>query len=317
MVATLLAAQAARGNAQIYRVAQAENFRQEPGSEAKRLATVMRGVQVRGGELRNGWLEVTMEGWIFGQSVSATTRDGFDLVVSSAGGERLRNAPNGSVMARLEDGFLLKRMGEEGEWVRVSRTGWMWAKSLDSADPTAGAASTAGTPEAERGLIAKSTALYGTPSGSVLGTLAPETSVRVITRSGEWVRVQTDGWIKEADLKPGGGILVGVSGSEVRTRPKEFEGRLVQWEVQLIALPAANELRPDIPSGKRYLLARGPLPEAGFIYVILLPEQVAEAQRLPPLARLVIVAKVLTGRSQYVGNPVVELVRMTTKESIQ
>ena len=140
------------------------------------------------------------------------------------------------------------------------------------------------------------------------------TPVRILARSGEWVRVETQGWVKESDLKPGTGVLVGVSGAELRTHPREFEGKLLQWTVQFIALPSADELRPDIPSGKRYMLARGPLPEAGFVYVMLAPEQIPQAEKFPPLTHLVIVARVRTGRSQYVGNPVVELMQVSIKQ---
>src|SRR2546428_7864032 len=37
--------------------------------------------------------------------------------------------------------------------------------------------------------------------------------------------------------------------------------------LQFIALEQADELRPEIPAGGTYLLARGPLPERGFAYV--------------------------------------------------
>jgi hypothetical protein len=62
------------------------------------------------------------------------------------------------------------------------------------------------------------------------------------------------------------------------------------------------------------MLARGPLPEAGFVYVILTPEQVAQIERTPPLSELVIVGRIRTARSHYLGNPVLELVEAALRQ---
>jgi hypothetical protein len=138
--------------------------------------------------------------------------------------------------------------------------------------------------------------------------------VRVLARSGEWVRVASEGWIRESDLRPAaGGVLVGVTAAEVRSNPALFEGKLLQWSVQYIALQTADELRREIPVGQRYMLARGPLPEAGFVYVILSSEQAAQLERLRPLAELVIIARVKVGRSQFLANPVLELVDLSVR----
>jgi len=62
------------------------------------------------------------------------------------------------------------------------------------------------------------------------------------------------------------------------------------------------------------MLARGPLPEATVVYVMLSASQLREARQIPPLAQIVVVARVRNGRSKYLGNPVVELVEMRTKQ---
>jgi hypothetical protein len=139
--------------------------------------------------------------------------------------------------------------------------------------------------------------------------------VRIIDRSGEWVQVRSEAWVHEDDLKPGSAdVLVGVSGAEVRARPRDFEGRLVQWVVQYIALQTADDLRREIPAGTQYMLARGPHPEAGFLYILLEPEHVRQLQRVSPLADLVVLARIRVGRSQFLGNPVAEMVEMAIRD---
>lgn len=315
-----------------YRTARSENFRQQPGANQKVLGTVESGAELTGGETRDGWVAVTLEGWIWGRSVGKTSRDGHDLAVTARNGENLRAAANGRVLARLANGFLLDEVsqGDKG-WVQVRRTGWMWAQSLQpvGADPasaprpsppqptTGGGGDAPGPAGAslDRAVTARQADVRRAPDGEPGSSLAANTPVRILARSGEWVRVATEGWIKEADLKPSApGVLAGVSGAEVRARPADFEGKVVQWTVQYIALQTADELRREIPPGERYMLARGPLPEAGFVYLTLPPAQLARIEQLQPLAQLVIIARVKVGRSQYLGNPVVELVDLAVRQ---
>lgn len=325
-----------------YRATRAENFRQQPGPDQKLLGTVYEGTELAAGQTKDGWVEVTLDGWIFRRSVSPTTRDGFDLAVTARAGENLRAAPNGRVLARLAVGFLLDEVSRNSDgWVQVRRTGWMWEQSLEpvgnSANPAGAPAPVPTTPapsrppaagdpvaspflpgtgpaSLDRAVTARQTAVHRIPDSEPTGSLAEDTPVRVLARSGEWVRVATEGWIRESDLKPSSpGVLAGVSGAEVRARPAEFEGKTVQWAVQYIALQTADELRREIPAGQRYMLARGPLPESGFIYVILAPAMVGRIEQLQPLAELVIIARIKAGRSQYLGNPVVELADLAVR----
>ncbi|MEE8131091.1 MAG: hypothetical protein V3T48_12420, partial [Vicinamibacterales bacterium] len=89
---------------QVYRVMRAENFRREPSSSAVMLAAVVDGVQMSGDTTRDGWVRVTLDGWVWARSLEPTTREGHDVVVSVRGGENLRATPNGRVVARLADG---------------------------------------------------------------------------------------------------------------------------------------------------------------------------------------------------------------------
>ena len=313
---------------QRYRVVRADAFRQDAGFQGKQLATVGAGVEVTGDSARNGWVGVALDGWIWGRSVGRTNRDGHNLAVTALRGENLRTAPNGGVMARLLAGFLLDEVGRDGAWVRARRTGWMAAASL--APATAGAAtpvatdSPTSTPAAESGglplaldraVVARGTQMLHTPDGDPAGSLAADLPVKIIARSGDWVRVQAEGWVRESDLRPGApGVIAGLTAAELRSRPQQYEGKLVQWTLQFLSIATADELRPEIPTGRRYLLARGPVPEAGFVYVMLSAPQLRQAESLPPLAQIVVVARVRNGRSKYLGNPVLELVEMQVRQ---
>jgi len=331
LAAALLAATPTPGLAQArYRARQAESFRQQAGPDQKVLASVYEGAELTAGQTKDGWVEVTLEGWVWGRSLGATTRDGFTLAVTPGGGENLRAEPNGRVLARLANGFLLDEVSRNKGWVRVRRTGWMWGQSLEPlsgqtapAAPAPGAAAAqaqeapapAGPAALDHAVTARQTEVRRVPEGESAGSLAEDTPVRVLARSGDWVRVATEGWIRESDLKPAApGVLAGVSGAEVRARPADFVGKTVQWSVQYLALQTADELRPEIPRGQRYALTRGPLPESGFIYVMLPAEWLPRVEQLQPLAEVVIIAKIKAGRSQLLGNPVVELVDLAVRQ---
>jgi len=313
-----------------YRVTRRENFRREPGPDARLLASVNEGAELRGGEVRSGWVEITLEGWIWRQSLRPINSGEYDYEVSAGSGENLRAEPNGRILARLSAGFWLEEVEGRGEWVRVRRRGWMWARSLERvggppqvalATPEAGASTStdAATPQGrariDRAVTLGRAAMRVVPGGDTTAMLEGDASLTILARSGEWVRVRSEGWVHESDLRPvSTGVLVGVSGAEVRAQPDVFEGRVLQWTVQFLALQTSDGLRRELPEGQRYMLARGPIPEAGFVYVMVDDEQSAAIERLAPLAQLVVLVRVRVGRSRYLGNPVVELLEMSVRE---
>jgi len=314
-----------------YRVMRTENFRREPSGQASLLATVNAGVEMEGVSVSGRWVEVALEGWVWVRSVDSTARTGFDLSVTASNGENLRTEPNGTIKARLSFGTVLQELERQPGWVRVRRVGWMFGPSLERLGGTpapgsepaaardvsgeAAAAPDSGGPYLDRGVTSDRTTLHRTPDGVEAGTLEPDSPVRVLARSGDWVRVQTEGWIRESAIGSATpGVLVGVSGAEVRASPEEFEGRLVQWVVQFVAIQGADEIRRDIPEGRSYMLARGPLPESGFLYAVLTNEQEEQLERLRPLSELVIVGRIRTGRSYYLGNPVLDLLEAALRQ---
>ena len=295
----------------------------EPSGVA--LASLSVGTLVEPGKARGDWRQITIEGWIYARSTSPTRREGFDLVVVSDGGENLRRDPNGTVLGRLREGTLLHRVGSRGQWLRVRRAGWVLGSAVAPGPTTSRLPAQAGAqtppapprkpapraeaPPPERVEVAGETALNATPDGSPYGTLAVGAPARVVGRSGDWTRVQVEGWVKSGDLKPSaGGALAGVSAAEVREAPDQYVGQMVDWRVQLIAVQTADDLRAEMAPGQPYLLTRGPLPEPGFVYVAIPPARVDEFKALPPLRELTLRVSIRAARTRYLTTPVVELV---------
>jgi hypothetical protein len=296
------------------------------------LVSLPAGAAIETGAAKGEWREAAVEGWIFSPSTAPTKRDGYDLVVTSDKGENLRRDPNGPVVGRVREGTLLERVGKQGKWFQVRREGWVprsavaarqgQAKPAEQAQaqqtpakPAAAPAKARTTPAAaspagpaEGVEVSRETGLARAPDSTPYATLQPGIPARVLGRSGEWVRVQLDGWIKEADLKPAdNGVLREVSAEEVQKSPGRFVGQPLEWRLQLIAVQVADELRPEIPAGHPYLLTRGPLPEPGFVYVTVPDSIVARFRALPPLQELTLRVSLTAARTRYLATPVADL----------
>jgi len=292
---------------------------------------------ISGAQAQGDWVRVTMEGWIFGSSVGPTPRAGFDLAVTKEPEENLRSAPAGALVAKLASGFLLTRLDDaQRPWIHVKRDGWMRREALE---PVAQVASTSvargndstavdpprdstpapppAAPQAAdpaRAQSARQTTVYRAPDGPAAGSVASETPLKVLGRSGEWSRVQFEGWVKTADLQTTPpGVLTSVSAAELRADPQRYQGQVLRWDLQFIAVQTSDDLRPDIPEGATYLLTRGPLPERGFVYVIVSEAQKTALATLTPLTDIRVTARVRAGRSRFLGNPVVDLVTMESQ----
>lgn len=311
-----------------------EWFHQEPGG--RRLARLARGAVVTVLSEQGDWLRVTIDGWIFGSSVGPSARAGFDLAVTRAPDENLRSAPAGALVAKLAEGFLLVRLVEEKPWVRVKRDGWVQRTGLSPVAEVAAGRAADSAPDSGRAITpgpgpgvdaptagadsagvkpARQTTVYRAPEGPAAGSFAPETPLRVLSRTGEWARVQLEGWVRTDDLLDAPpGVLVGVSAAELRTDPERFQGQTLRWTLQFIATQRADDLRPDLPPGSTYLLARGPLPEHGFVYVVVPEAQRTAIETLTPLTVIRVTARVRVARSRFLGNPVVDLLTLETRE---
>ena len=297
-------------------------LRKEP--EGVPLVSLPAGTEVEAKGTKGDWHEVVVEGWIFSSSTAPTQRDGFDLVVRASDGENIRQSPNGEVVGRVRNGTLLRKLETRGGWTHVSRAGWVPKGAIAGvprgdtptvARPQAQApaavapapAKTAADPD--RAAVTRETGVFATPQGGQYGTLQTGAPARVLGRSGEWVRVQLEGWVRDSDLEEAsGGALTGITAAEVRSDPARYVGHPVEWRLQVIAVQTADELRTEMARGQNYLLTRGPLPEPGFVYVTVSESQAAEFRALPALQELTLRVIIKAARTKYLTTPVVEFV---------
>jgi hypothetical protein len=296
------------------------------------LGTLLRGTELTVRKVDGTWVEFRLEGWMFSPSVAPIDREGFDAVARVR--ENLRAEPNGSILARVSSGALFDRVEERNGWSRLRRDVWIPRSALQSlANPPA---TTQRPPARERprdgspaadGIgagvlppaapgdhleVAGSARLLTSPEGPALGALERGGRVRVMSRSGEWVRVQVEGWVRESETRPASdsGALTGVSAAEVRAAPGRFVGKVVDWRVQFLAVQKADELRPEIPAGRSYLLTRGPLPESGFVYIMIANEQVERFRAMTPLQEIMVRGTIKAASTRYLPNPVLELIAL-------
>lgn len=304
-------------------------FHKDPGGV--RLVTLNRNTPVSVVRARGNWTEVTVEGWIWSRSLGGTTRDGFNLVVTAAGGENLRIQPDGQIIGRAVTGALFDRVRIQGGWTRVRRTGWVASAALPTGAPVAAApvprspavpvADTSGpgappvntpptTPESPLPAtsVVRGTALSVVPGGESFAEVTAATDGRVVARQGDWVRVRLEGWVRAADLAdPRSADVPRITAEDLRREPNRYVGETVDWRLQFLSIQVADELRPELPAGQPYLLARGPLPEAGFVYVIVNRAQVERFRQMAPLDEFEARAVIRAARTRYLPNPVIEL----------
>ena len=277
---------------------------------------------------QRGWAEVMLDGWVATNLVTAQRRDGFDLAIKGSD-VILRETPGGEEIARLEKGMLLDRVAARGAWTHVRRAVWVPARAL-SAPPAAAAnrapsrpaayrpMDTTATPaaplqapaaqEPERVEVARPAPMFSAPGAAQIGTMQPGTPARVLSRNGEWLRVQTEVWIRESDVKVAADAsLLGVSAAEVRANPERYVGQVVDWRVQFVSTAVADELRPEMPPGQPYVLVRGPLPEPGFVYMMVRAEELARIRALPALTEMTVRVAIRAARTRFLATPVVEL----------
>lgn len=296
-----------------------ENFRRE-ANNGKVLATVFQGAELQVVQRSGSWVEVELRGWIWAPSVAPVDRQGYDLVVTADGGENLRAEPQGNILARLFEGFLLERIGSRGNWVEVRRRGWLWHASLAIAEESAPAARDAANPEGatsrpptppEPTVLAAPSRLgvLARPDGDSVAVLRPGAQAQILGRTGDWIRVRLDGWVygpaaldSAVDLADTGDL----SPARLRADPARYRGALVRWRVQYISLRRAEPVRSDFEEGEPFVQARA-AGDPGFVYLAVPEELMEVAQSLRPLQYVTIAGRVRTGRSSLTGSPVIDL----------
>jgi hypothetical protein len=271
------------------------------------LGTLLSGAEVRPGRTSGAAVEVAFEGWLPTAALGPFTRDGFDRVVNRRGGEQLRLTPEGSIVARVSSGVGFVKVDTRGTWTRVRRTAWIEQKAL----PAAGSQAAAPPAGPDRGVLARKAPLAVAAGGAVVGSVDSGVPARVIARSAGWTRLQLEVWVPDSLVQTGdSGVLRGVSVAEVRANPSRYVGQVVEWRVQFVAVQKADELRPEIPLGQSYLLTRGPLPEPGFVYVVVPSSQVARFEAVPALKELTLRGTIRAAATKYLPTPVLDLVQV-------
>ncbi len=295
----------------------------EPSGTA--LARLGRGAPVLAGAIKGNWQEVTLEGWVIGNAMRDDKRDGFDVAVNLAVGTPIRAALGAGVTLGLaRAGALFDRVEVKSGWIHVRRTGWVpksaveaTAKAPAAAPPPPAPAKTVvaapapapvPTPALSSSVtIAAGTALAAQAGGPPVGTLEAAVRGEVVEHRAGWSRVRIDAWVRDAAI--GVSSAGGISAAEIRADPDKYLGQTVDWSLQVIAVQKADELRPELPLGQPYVLARGPLPETGFVYLLVKPEEAERFKVLAPLARVQVRATIRAGKSRFLPTPVLTFVR--------
>jgi len=299
-----------------------ENVRAAPNGQVIGRALPGTRLAVEGREDR--WVQVTLEGWVWLPSLRSRSGGNYNLTVSAAEGENLRDEPRGRIAARLDPGTLLVEQERITGWARVKRTAWIWAPSVTLQEPAPAPPAGAQPPPARapspppvesrwiRGGPGGSPILSA-PDGDTLARSAAGAELRVVGREGNWARVQVDGWVwspegMDATSAPGG--VDPASVEAVSSDPGRYRGRVVSWTLQFIALERAERVRTDFFQGEPYLLTRAGSGEGMFVYVAVPPERMADIQGLTPLERVQVVGRVRTGAAELTGSPILDLVEI-------
>ncbi len=150
-------------------------------------------------------------------------------------------------------------------------------------------------------------------AGPAIGQVQKGGTVSVLARDRDWVRVRIEGWVREADLIAADSTLRVMSVADIRTDPANARGKLVRWEVEAVALRAADPLRTGLQPGEQYLLALGPGAEKSLVYIAVPTHLLAGVRSLPPLAQVIVTARIRDGRSEPAGVPILDLESITRR----
>ena len=107
--------------------------------------------------------------------------------------------------------------------------------------------------------------------------------------------------------------MPGLTAADLHADPEGTKGRTVRWDVQVLAMQTADPLRKELAHDEPYLLARGPGSENALLYLAVPPSLATVAAALPPLTRVIISAKVRTGKSDPSGAPILDLQSITKR----
>jgi hypothetical protein len=159
--------------------------------------------------------------------------------------------------------------------------------------------------------VSRSAIVRSSPNGYVVGQIGAGTIVVPLARARGWVRVRAEVWVQERDVVPADvSFGASLSAADLRADPDGTRGKTVRWEVQVLALQYADPLRRDLATDEPYFLAKGPGGEDQLMYLAIPPSLLGEARTIQALTRVLVTARVRTGRSQPVGIPILDILSL-------
>jgi hypothetical protein len=300
------------------------------------IGTLHQGTEVSTVRTAGEWTMVTVEGWVASYRLGSR-RDTLDRTVIGSGSAPIRAAdgPTQRQLGELVPGTVLKRLSERNGWTRVRRSAWLRASALRPPLAAARGDAPPGTPpgvaaatppprsadaDADAASVTvqravRPTSVRANPGGGERATLQVGAVVETLARSGGWARVRIEGWVSENDLMLADTAAgADLSAADLRAAPAAHRGRIVRWEVQVIALQRADPLRRGLALDEPYLLARGPGDENAMLYLALPSELVEQARRIPALSPMTVTARVRDGSSPPVGVPILDVISIARNQ---
>lgn len=271
-------------------------IREAPSLQGRILGNFRAGAGLRVLERRATWSRIRREVWVPNAAIALTAAP--SAAPSAATTTPNRPANPSAARATAAPAPTAGTPGAPAE-----------SPTVATAPPTGSAPTAAGVLRAQ-----SEVSLHLGIGGPTIGQLAPGAVVSPRARERGWVKVQVDAWVPESLFVPAdtayGALL---TAADLRADPEGHRGKLVRWEVQVIGMQLADPLRRDMTEDEPFLLAMGPTGENATIYVTVPQGLIAESRAIPPLARIILTARIRTGRSNPTGAPILELISFVRK----
>lgn len=297
------------------------------------LGTLSKGATFRTGRSANGWTMVIVEGWILTSRIAARPdkSDTLDRAITGKGAAPLRafDGTGQPMVAQFAVGTGLKRLADRNGWTQVRRAVWVRSASLQKAtgapvapakppvsapSPASASASSSSSaiPDLKTERALRATSVHTAPGGDERASVHAGTQVEVLAHAGGWSRVRVEGWVLDRDLAPiDSSTELNVSAADLRADPGAHHGKILRWQVQIVALQTADPLRRGLAPDEPYLLALGPAKENVTLYIAVPPSLLSQARALTPMSKVLITARVRDGRSPPSGVPILDLLSVT------
>ncbi len=322
----------------------AADGRAAPGGAA--IVSIRSGTKVAIVSTKEASVLVTVEGWVDASRLTSKL-DSFPASVDSKAPLRVRASASdkAAIIAELHTRTGVLTLGKSGTWMRIKRSAWIAASALPKktaekspavvvAKPPVTRQPAASTPakaapapapvapqsesvanaqpatQAPSGAmsVTRTTKLLAAPGGAAVADMAAGALVQPLAHDHGFVKVRVEGWVPERELSPADNSLGSqLTAADLRADPDGTRGKIVQWDVEVLSLQTADPLRRELARDEPYLLAKGPGTENALLYLAVPPSLLTQAKALPPLARVLITARVRAGHSEPVGIPILDL----------